>query len=382
MHTESGRPLRRGAADWMQLGARLLLGGIFVYASLDKIAHPAAFAKDVYNYQILPDVLVHLVALALPWMELFLGLCLITGFWLPGAVLSANGLLLVFVGALAFNAARGLDVHCGCFSTGSEGPALATHWVLLRDGLFLAVALVLFYSVFFARRAAGKTAPLLLAIFWLSAGGSGVAEAGSPAVVVPKPHHDFGTAIEGDLVRHEFVVENRGTAELRIEKLKTGCGCTAASSTRLIPAGGQGTIRVEFKTAGYAGRDIREAVVVHTNDPAAAVLELMLSGRVEAFADIQPKSVLLRAKAGETASAVARILPRPERPFAIRNLRAVKGRDIRFQLAQKSGPSGTVYELTIFSTRKEPGRIADMVVIETDHPARPALQVMVTGVVE
>ncbi len=381
MHTESGRRLRGGAADWMQLGARLILGGIFVYASLDKIAHPAAFAKDVYNYQILPDALVHPVALVLPWMELFLGLCLITGFCLPGAVLSANGLLLVFVGALAFNAARGLDVHCGCFSTGSEGPALETPWVLLRDGLFLAVALRLFYGVFFARRAAGKTVPLLLAIFWLSAW-SGVAQAGSPAVVVLKPHHDFGTAIEGDLVRHEFVVENRGAAELRIEKVKTGCGCTAATSTRLIPPGGQGTIRVEFKTAGYAGRDIREAVVVHTNDPNAAVLELMLSGRVEAFADIQPKSVLLRAKAGETASAVARILPRSERPFAIRNLRAVKGRDIRFQMAQKSGPSGTVYELTIFSTRKEPGRIADMVVIETDHPARPALQVMVTGVVE
>jgi len=152
--------------------------------------------------------------------------------------------------------------------------------------------------------------------------------------------------------------------------------------TRLIPAGGEGSIRVEVKTAGYAGREIREAVVVHTNDPRAAVVELTVSGRVEAFADIRPKTVFLRAKAGETASAVALILPRPERPFAIKNLRAVRGRDIRFELAQKAGPSGPVYELRVFNTRKEPGRIADIVVIETDHPARTAIQVMVTGEVE
>lgn len=205
---------------WMQLTARLLLGAVFVYASLDKIAHPAAFARDVYNYQILPDALVHLVALVLPWLELFLGLCLITGFWLPGSVLTANGLLGVFVGALAFNAARGLDIHCGCFSTGGEGPAMATEWVLLRDAFFLALGLILFYCVFFARKAAGAVL-ILAAALGLSAG-TGAAAPGAPAAFFPQPQHAFGTAIEGDVVRHEFAVQNRGTAELRIEKIKTG----------------------------------------------------------------------------------------------------------------------------------------------------------------
>lgn len=221
MSTERKRRSGGGSGDWLQLGARFILGAIFVYASLDKIARPAAFARDVYNYQLLPDALVHPVALVLPWLELFLGLCLIAAFWLPGAVLTANGLLLVFFGALAYNAARGLDVHCGCFSTGSEGPAMAMHWVLLRDGLFLAVGLFLLYGVFFARWPAGKRAVLFLAVCCLPFG-AGAADAGSPAAVLPQPHHDFGTAIEGDLVRHEFVVQNRGADELRIEKLKAG----------------------------------------------------------------------------------------------------------------------------------------------------------------
>jgi hypothetical protein len=128
--------------------ARLTLAGIFIYASLEKIAHPAAFAKDVYNYQILPDTLINLTALVLPWLELFLGLCLLAGIWLPGAVLTANGLLIVFLAALVFNLARGLDINCGCFSTGSEAPAMSTTYYLIRDVAFLVIGAFLFVSVF------------------------------------------------------------------------------------------------------------------------------------------------------------------------------------------------------------------------------------------
>jgi len=133
---------------WAKVAARLVMAGIFIYASLDKIAHPPAFAKDVYNYQILPDALINLTALVLPWLELFLGLCLLAGIWLPGAVLVMNGLLIVFLAALVFNMARGLDVNCGCFSTGSDAPSMSTGWYLLRDVGFFAVGAFLFYTVF------------------------------------------------------------------------------------------------------------------------------------------------------------------------------------------------------------------------------------------
>ena len=138
--------------QWAQVVARLIMAAIFIYASLDKIAHPAAFAKDVYNYQILPDALINLTALILPWLELFLGLCLVAGIWLPGAVITVNGLLIVFMASLIFNLARGLDVNCGCFSTGGDAPTMSTGWYLLRDTLFLAVGIFLFYAVFFQPR--------------------------------------------------------------------------------------------------------------------------------------------------------------------------------------------------------------------------------------
>ncbi|MCU0573183.1 MAG: DoxX family protein [Syntrophobacteraceae bacterium] len=130
---------------------RLILGAIFIVSSVGKILDPGAFAKIVYNYQLLPDVLINLVAIILPWLELMLGICLMGGFRLPGAVTLANGLLVVFFGALVFNVARGLDVHCGCFSTSTEGDP-ATTWYLIRDAAFLLMGGYLFYAVMFARR--------------------------------------------------------------------------------------------------------------------------------------------------------------------------------------------------------------------------------------
>jgi cobalt-zinc-cadmium efflux system protein len=94
----------------------------------------------------------------LPWLELLLGLCLMAGIWLPGAVLVVNALLVVFLAALLFNLARGLDVNCGCFSTGSDGPAMSTGWYLMRDVGFLALGAFLFYVVFSKRRLKPQTA--------------------------------------------------------------------------------------------------------------------------------------------------------------------------------------------------------------------------------
>jgi len=127
----------------LALAAQVVLGSVFIVASLDKIIHPELFARTVYNYQLLPEVAVNVVALWIPWLELVGGVFLLLGFWVRGSVILLTGLLLVFLGALGFNLTRGLDVACGCFSTSSKD--LVTALTLLRDSLFLVVALYLFW---------------------------------------------------------------------------------------------------------------------------------------------------------------------------------------------------------------------------------------------
>jgi uncharacterized membrane protein YphA (DoxX/SURF4 family) len=125
------------------LVGRLILGFIFVYASLDKLRHPDIFAEALYNYQLLPDVAINLVAIWLPWLELVSGGLLILGIWVRGSTLVLSGLMVVFLGALGINLARGLDIHCGCFVTQSTDPLTAL--TLFRDALFLLLAFYLIW---------------------------------------------------------------------------------------------------------------------------------------------------------------------------------------------------------------------------------------------
>lgn len=141
--------MRSGSA--LLLVTRLVLGALFLAASVDKILHPDAFAKIIHNYQILPDSLINLCAIVLPWLEALLGLLLVSGMWLPGAAVLANALLVTFFAALVFNVARGIDVHCGCFSTQVTGSPQMS-WYLVRDSLFLLLGLCVCTLVFRSRR--------------------------------------------------------------------------------------------------------------------------------------------------------------------------------------------------------------------------------------
>ena len=136
---------------WLVLGCRLALGAVFVYASWDKIQHPAAFAKQVYNYQMLPVMASNLFAIALPWMELFAGVALIIGVFKGESSLLLSTLLIIFITAIAVNLYRGVNLDCGCFSTSGEGRSIGVLTVAEDVGL-LAFGLVVLRAARLERR--------------------------------------------------------------------------------------------------------------------------------------------------------------------------------------------------------------------------------------
>ena len=137
----------------LHLALRLLLGFVFVYASLDKIWDPAAFAKIVYQWQVVGPVPSNLVAVTLPWVELVAGLLLIAGVWKRESALVVALMLVVFIVAAGTVMARGIDVeNCGCVSVAKAGPPSAcppawtkgVGWFLVsRNLVFLGAALTL-----------------------------------------------------------------------------------------------------------------------------------------------------------------------------------------------------------------------------------------------
>ncbi|MBI3071655.1 MAG: DoxX family membrane protein [Deltaproteobacteria bacterium] len=129
----------------VQIAARLALAAIFFYAAIPKIGDPAAFARDIANYRLVPEEMVSPAAVMLPWIELVTALCLALGVLTRGAALVCAVLLAAFTAATTAAVLRGLNIECGCF--GQSGSGNAVGWgTVVRDAAFLvpAVLVVLF----------------------------------------------------------------------------------------------------------------------------------------------------------------------------------------------------------------------------------------------
>jgi len=130
-----------------QLAARMVLGGVFIYGGLAKVASPREFAAIVTSYQILPEKMAIYAAFILPLVELILGTLLVIGLGVRRIAVALSLLLVAFVGAAAVRYLQGSGGACGCFSLKSSG-AESLPLIIGRDaGLLLCGAsLFLFHG--------------------------------------------------------------------------------------------------------------------------------------------------------------------------------------------------------------------------------------------
>jgi putative oxidoreductase len=129
----------------LRLFLHLIFGGVFVYAGAVKAWQPTVFLDDVRSFALLPDPYAAMLAMFLPWLEIFGGLAVMTGLLRRGGLLLLNGSLVVFLAAIAVAWSRGTDIRCGCF--GGSGDATSNYIELIvRDVVLLALGLYLWMT--------------------------------------------------------------------------------------------------------------------------------------------------------------------------------------------------------------------------------------------
>lgn len=128
---------------WLLIIGRLILGAIFAYAAYVKLKAPwIEFAGSLAAYKLLPDDALEPLAKTLPWVELILGLGLISGLLQRWFSLAISLLLLLFFSVMVRSYAMGLQIDCGCFGPGEAlGPkTLARDFSLLALSVAVTVA--------------------------------------------------------------------------------------------------------------------------------------------------------------------------------------------------------------------------------------------------
>lgn len=137
-----------------------------------------------------------------------------------------------------------------------------------------------------------RLVPIILALCWHMNGLAAQVEPGGsfhsgnmllagakevPRIQLGETTFDFGEVKEGSIVSHDFIVENVGNADLKIEQVGPTCGCLKSEFDESIPPGGKGRITLTVDFAGHQG-PLERTVVVVTNDSDSPDATLSVKG--------------------------------------------------------------------------------------------------------
>ena len=128
---------------WLIFALRLVLGGIFVAASVTKLQHQAEFIDTVSGYGLLPSTLAQFYGFTAPWVELFIGCSLILGIFSRFSAAISIPLTVSFVIASSYRIINPVGDSCGCFG---ELFTLSHPASLSMDAAMLFMALIILFN--------------------------------------------------------------------------------------------------------------------------------------------------------------------------------------------------------------------------------------------
>jgi uncharacterized membrane protein YphA (DoxX/SURF4 family) len=133
---------------WPYRIIRIALAGLFLYGGVTKLFDPRAFAATISTYDLVPEILLPVVAIGLPLIETVAGAALV--FDRPWGLHLITGLLALFVLVLGYGIAGDLNVDCGCFGQEDLDKQAGLRGAFYRD--LLLIGLVAPY-LYLSRRA-------------------------------------------------------------------------------------------------------------------------------------------------------------------------------------------------------------------------------------
>lgn len=260
--------------------------------------------------------------------------------------------------------------------------------------VLVAVCMVcgLFMTAYLARAAATRSAPsptappLSLEQFQMLGTPQAPAprpDGSGPRLTVQEKDHDFGVVLQGEKVRHVFVIRNEGTETAHIQNVRSSCGCTATVlSSKEVPPGGTTEVAAEF-SAGAARGSFHKKVRVLSDDPSSPLV-LGVAGKVVPLFRVEPEITLFgRLEPGQTAKRQIRIVgAKPEVRFAGGPPRATN-LDIEVGEAKPVAGEPSTWTLDLTAQPKDArSNLTGLLLLPTGDNSAPYVNVRVAGEVE
>ncbi len=159
-------PIDRTRAAWLFITVllRLALAGLFITAAVIKLNDLNAFAKEIRQYQAVPDALSHVIANTVPWLEIAVAALLLLGPWRVESRVLLFAMLIGFTILKVSAEMRGLKIDCGCFGKDNLLARISSGvpGIFLNGGMLAALVIETIGSRVLGRRRPNRAADAVL----------------------------------------------------------------------------------------------------------------------------------------------------------------------------------------------------------------------------
>lgn len=198
-----------------------------------------------------------------------------------------------------------------------------------------------------------------------------------PRIEFDNTVYDFGRAVSGARIAHEFIFTNTGDAALEITSVIPGCHCTTAGDwTRHVEPGATGVIPLTFDSKGVNGPVVRAPRVL-SNDRKHPEMALQIKGTVWVPFTMSPTYAMIQFPYGSTEprTNVVHIDSSTAEPV---ELWQPMSSNPEITATLQTNQPGHKYELAIRAAAPtRPGAVQGTITIQTTSTNAPVLSVPV-----
>jgi hypothetical protein len=201
-----------------------------------------------------------------------------------------------------------------------------------------------------------------------------------PVMVVAATEFDAGNVNKGDLIKHDFLVENKGKGTLEITHVQPACGCTVTEFDKQIGPGKSGKITATVNTTNFSG-PIQKMISVTTNDLKMSNFQLTIKATVKAILNVEPSEYQQFGLVfkGQPLEKVFTIKSEDGSPFQINQINAD---DPTLKYEVKMAPDNKSAEFKVLLPADHAvGPISGRFTLATTHPKAPTLTIAVYGTI-
>jgi hypothetical protein len=113
-----------------------------------------------------------------------------------------------------------------------------------------------------------------------------------PLLVCERPLYDLGEIKKGESRSHDFVIENKGTSDLKIISVTPGCSScikVVEFTKHPIASGRTGLVRLTFLSELLNKGETSKAAVIKSNDPNRSVFLLTFKATIQEDTEKKPE---------------------------------------------------------------------------------------------